>query len=59
MLCWDKTPDITSLATKATLNAKINEGKGEIPYLLLLFLKPSWQNFMRPIFRLSCFDQIM
>ena len=31
MLCWDKTPDITSLATKATLNAKINEGKGEIP----------------------------
>ena len=27
----DKTPDITNLATKTTLNAKINEVKGEIP----------------------------
>ena len=27
----DETPDITNLATKTTLNAKINEVKGEIP----------------------------
>ena len=27
----DKIPDITNLATKTTLNAKINEVKGEIP----------------------------
>ena len=26
----DKIPDITNLATNASLNAKINEGKGEI-----------------------------
>ena len=26
-----KFPDITNLATKTTLNAKINEAKGEIP----------------------------
>ena len=29
----DKIPDITNVATKATLNAKINEVKGEIPNL--------------------------
>ena len=29
----NKTPDITNLATKTTLNAKINEVKGEIPAL--------------------------
>ena len=29
----DKIPDITNLATKTTLNAKINEVKGEIPAL--------------------------
>ena len=27
----DKIPDISNLATKASLNAKINEVKGEIP----------------------------
>ena len=27
----DKIPDITNLATNASLNAKINEVKGEIP----------------------------
>ena len=27
----DKIPDITNLATKTTLNAKINEVKAEIP----------------------------
>ena len=27
----DKTPDITKLATNASLNAKINEVKGKIP----------------------------
>ena len=27
----DKIPDITNLATKASLNAKMNEVKGEIP----------------------------
>ena len=27
----DKIPDITNLTTKTTLNAKINEFKGEIP----------------------------
>ena len=27
----DKIPDITNAATKSTLNAKVNEVKGEIP----------------------------
>ena len=27
----DNVPDITNLATKTTLNAKINDVKGEIP----------------------------
>ena len=42
----DKIPDITNLATNASLNAKTNEVKGEIPnitnlatMLLLLLLK--------------------
>ena len=41
----DKIPDITSLATNATLNAKINEVKNEVPSitnvveLLLVILK--------------------
>ena len=29
----DKIPNITNLATKTTLNANINEVKGEIPYI--------------------------
>ena len=32
----DKIPDITNLATKTTLNAKINEVKGEIPSITYL-----------------------
>ena len=32
----DKTPDITNLATNASLNAKINEIKGEIPTITSL-----------------------
>ena len=27
----DKIPDITNLATRTTLNAKLNEAEGEIP----------------------------
>ena len=27
----DKIPDVTTLATRTTLNAKINEVKGQIP----------------------------
>ena len=32
----DKIPDITNLATNASLNAKINEVKGEIPSITKL-----------------------
>ena len=35
----DKIPDITNLATKTTLNAKINEVKGEIPSITYLASK--------------------
>ena len=35
----DKIPDITNLATKTTLNAKINEVKGEIPNITNLATK--------------------
>ena len=35
----DKTPDITNLATKTTLNAKTNEVKGEIPSITNLATK--------------------
>ena len=34
----DKMPDITSLATNTTLNAKINEVKNEIPSITNLLL---------------------
>ena len=30
----EKIPDITNLATNASLNAKINEVKGEIPHII-------------------------
>ena len=35
----DKIPGITNLATKTTLNAKINEVKGEIPSITYLASK--------------------
>ena len=35
----DKTPDITNLATYASLNAKINDVKGEIADITNLMLK--------------------
>ena len=38
----DKIPDITNLATKASLNAKINEVKSEIPSITNLATKASF-----------------
>ena len=38
-----KIPDVTNLATKTTLNAKINEVKGEIPSKKLTII----QNLMK------------
>ena len=53
----DKIPDITNLATKTTLNAKINEVKGKIPNITNLATKtaltavenkiPSVSNFVK------------
>ena len=43
----DKIPDITNLATNATLNAKTNKGKNEIPSITNLgtFNKLTSENF--------------